>query len=86
MSYCRWSEGDLYAYCATDCYIVHVGARCVSDDVRDLYEEPTASALLARILWLGSKGCTYPTDAVKYLTEDIVAEVEAREMANGTQA
>jgi len=86
MSYCRWSEGDLYAYRASDSYIVHVAARCVEDDVRNLYEEPTAASLLARMLWLGSKGCTYPLDAVKYLTEDIVAEVEAREMADGVEA
>lgn len=83
MSYCRWLEGDLYAYASSDRYIVHVAAPFVRDGVRDQYEEATACALLGRILWLGSKGCTYPLDAIKYLSDDIVEEIEAREIHGG---
>jgi hypothetical protein len=32
------------------------------------------------MLWLGSKGCDYPWDALRYLKEDIIAEVEEREL------
>jgi hypothetical protein len=79
-SYCRWGEGDLYAYrAATDDYRVHVAARRVEGGVRELYVEPTAHALLARILWLGSKGCDYPWDALRYVKEDIITEVEEPE-------
>lgn len=78
MSYCRWSEGDLYAYRGSDGYYVHV-ARDVGKDVRDTYVEPTAQALLARIVWLGSKGCDYPWDALRYLKEDVIAEIEEQE-------
>ena len=81
MSYCRWLEGDLYAYKARDNYVVHVAARCVNGPVKELYEEPTAHALLARMLWLGSKGCDYPWDALRYLKEDIIAEIEELEAA-----
>ncbi len=79
MSYCRWLEGDLYAYKTRDDYVVMVAARCVSDEVKAMYNEPTAHALLARMLWLRSKGCDYPWDAYRYLAEDIVAEVEEAE-------
>ena len=82
MSYCRWSDGDLYAYCATDEYCIHVAARCVTDEVKDYYTEATAATLLGRILWLGSKGCDYPWDALRYLKEDIIEEIEASEMAH----
>lgn len=77
MSYCRWSDGDLYAYRGANGYVVHVAARCVHNGVR----ESTAHALLARMLWLGSKGCDYPWDALRFLKEDIVAEVEEAESA-----
>lgn len=80
MSYCRWSEGDLYAYRSPEGYVVHVAARCLGD-VRELYTEKTAHALLARILWLGSKGCDYPWDALRHLKEDIIAEVEEQTAA-----
>ena len=79
MSYCRWLEGDLYAYPATNDYVVMVAARCVNEQLKAIYNEPTAHALLARILWLRSKGCDYPWDAYRYLMEDIVAEVEELE-------
>ena len=79
MSYCRWLEGDLYAYKARDDYVVMVAKRCVSDEVKSIYNEPTAHALLARMLWLKSKGCDYPWDAYRYLMEDIVTEVEEAE-------
>lgn len=79
MSYCRWSEGDLYAYRAPDDYVVMVAARCVNEDVKAIYNEPTAHALLARMLWLRSKGCDYPWDAYRHLMEDIVAEVNEAE-------
>ena len=81
MSYCRWGEGDLYAYRSAEGYIVHVAARCVAGNVREQYVEPTAHALLARMLWLGSKGCDYPWDALRFLKEDVVAEVEEAESA-----
>jgi hypothetical protein len=81
MSYCRWSDGDLYAYEGNDGYHIHVAARCVGGPVRKHYLEPTAHALLARILWLGSKGCDYPWDALRYLKEDIIEEIEKREQA-----
>ena len=76
VSYCRWLEGDLYAYQAANDYVVMVAARCVNEQVKAIYNEPTAHALLARMLWLRSKGCDYPWDAYRYLMEDIVAEVE----------
>lgn len=79
MSYCRWLEGDLYAYKAPTDYVVMVAARCVNEQVKTIYNEPTAHALLARMLWLRSKGCDYPWDAYRYLMEDIVAEVEELE-------
>lgn len=79
MSYCRWSDGDLYAYSGAKAFIVHVAARRVEGQVKEIYEEPTAAALLARILWLGSKGCDYPWDTYRWLMEDIIAEVEASE-------
>lgn len=79
MSYCRWLEGDLYAYEGAKAFYVHVAARALTEGVKDLYVEPTAHALLARILWLGSKGCDYPWDALRYLKEDVIAEVEANE-------
>lgn len=80
MSYCRWSEGDLYAYAGKNGYHVHVtGPAVVSDTVKDQYTEVSAQALLARILWLGSKGCDYPWDTYRHLREDIIAEVEAKE-------
>lgn len=81
MSYCRWLEGDLYAYQASDDYVVHVAAHYVNEEVKAQYNEPTAHALLARILWLGSKGCDYPWDTLRYLKEDVIAEVEANEKA-----
>ncbi len=56
-----------------------VAVRCVNDEVKMIYNEPTAHALLARMLWLRSKGCDYPWDAYRYLAEDIVAEVEEAE-------
>lgn len=86
MSYCRWSEGDLYAYRGSDEYVVLVAAQCVGTGLREMYVEPTAHALLARILWLGSKGCDYPWDALRYLKEDIISEVEARELAESEPA
>lgn len=77
MSYCRWSEGDLYAYEGADGYHVHVaGSKVDVGRVEDHYLEPSAHALLARMLWLGSKGCDYPWDVYRYLKEDIVAAVE----------
>ena len=79
VSYCRWLEGDLYAYQAPNDYVVMVAARCVNEQVKAIYNEPTAHALLARMLWLRSKGCDYPWDAYRYLIEDIVAEVEELE-------
>jgi hypothetical protein len=86
MSYCRWGDGDLYAYQGSEGYVVHVAARMVHDGVRALYVEPTAHALLARILWLGSKGCDYPWDALRYLKDDIIAEIEEQEIATSTES
>jgi hypothetical protein len=48
--------------------------------VREQYVESTAQALLARVLWLGNKGCNYPWDALRYLKEDIIAEIEGQEI------
>jgi hypothetical protein len=79
MSYCRWGEGDLYAYRGAEGYIVHFAARCVGSEVREHYVEPTAQALLAGMLWLGSKGCDYPWDALRSVREDMIAEVEEAE-------
>jgi hypothetical protein len=81
MSYCRWLEGDLYAYRGRDGYHVHVAARCVDETIKPEYVEASAHALMARILWLGSKGCDYPWDALRYLKEDIIAEMEEGERA-----
>ena len=80
MSYCRWGEGDLYAYNGADGFYVHVtGPAVVEDRVKQLYVEPSAQALLARVLWLGEQGCHYPWDALRWLKEDVVAEVQASE-------
>lgn len=80
MSYCRWHDGDLYAYKGAQGYHVHVtGPAVVSDTVKDHYLEQSAQALLARILWLGSKGCEHPWDTYRYLMEDVVAEMDERE-------
>ena len=81
MSYCRWMEGDLYAYRGSEHFIVRVAGHRLNDEVKAEYREPTAHALLARILWLESKGCDYPWDALRYLKEDIIEEVEQREKA-----
>jgi len=56
-----------------------VAAQRVEAPIKQMYEEPSAAALLARILWLGSKGCDYPWDTYRWLMEDIIAEVEASE-------
>jgi hypothetical protein len=80
-SYCRWGEGDLYGYNGADGYYVHVtGPAVVEDRAKQLYVEPSAQALLARVLWLGEQGCDYPWDALRWLKEDVVAEVQAREL------
>lgn len=80
MSYCRWSDGHLYAYRSTDGYYVHVtGPAVVEDRVAQLYVEPSAQALLTRVLWLGEKGGHYPWDALRWLKEDVVAELDAKE-------
>lgn len=80
MSYCRWSDGHLYAYRGADGYHVHVtGPALVEGRVRERYLEPSAQALLARVLWLGEKGCDYPWDARRWLKEDVVAELDDRE-------
>lgn len=80
MSYWRWHDGHLYVYRGADGYHVHVTSPAVvSNTTKDHYVETSAQALLARILWLGSKGCDYPWDTYRYLMEDIVAEVEEME-------
>ena len=81
MSSCRWSDGDLYAYPGSEGYVVHVAARRVGNGVRELCVEPSAHELLARIPWLGSKGCDYPWDALRYLKDDIITEMEEQEKA-----
>jgi hypothetical protein len=82
VSYCRWLEGDLYAYQGADGYHIHVtGPAVVSGTVKEHYIEPSAQALLARVLWLGSKGCDYSWDVYRYVKEDIVAEMEEQERA-----
>lgn len=80
MSYCRWSDGHLYAYRGADGYPVHVtGPALTQGLVQERYVEPSAQALLARVLWLGEKGCDYPWDALRWLKEDVVAELDERE-------
>ena len=82
MSCCRWGEDDLYAYNGADGFYVHVtGSAVVKDRVKQLYVEPSAQALLARVLWLGEQGCHYPWDALRLLKEDVVAEVQFNETA-----
>jgi hypothetical protein len=83
MSYCRWSDGHLYAYRGAQGYYCHVtGPAVVDDSVKELYVEHSAQALLARVLWLGEKGCHYPWDALRWLKEDVVAELDERELMN----
>lgn len=80
MSYCRWSDGHLYAYKGADGYYVHVtGPVVLEERAAPLYVESSAQALLARVLWLGEKGCDYPWDALRWLKEDVVAELEEKE-------
>lgn len=76
MSYCRWLEGDLYAYRGSSGYHVLVAASKVGDGIKAEYVEASAQALLARVLWLGEKGCHYPWDALRWLKEDVVAELD----------
>lgn len=59
MSYCRWSDGHLYAYRGANGFYVHVtGPAVVEDRVNVHYVEQSAQALLARVLWLGEKDAT----------------------------
>lgn len=82
MSYCRWSDGDLYAYRGADGFHVLVtGPALVEGRVKNHYIESSAQALLARVLWLGDQGCDYPWDALRWLREDVVAEVAEKELA-----
>lgn len=82
MSYCRWLECDLYAYHAlrsdgSPLYIVHVAADAAQQGgLETLYEEETASALLDRLLWLESRGCSLACRAKEELRQEI-AEAEA---------
>ena len=52
----------------------------IEDGVIQLYVESTAQALLVRVLWLGEKGCHYAWDALRWLKEDVVAELDEREV------
>ena len=62
---------------------MHVtGPAVVEDRVKQLYVEPSAQALLVCVLWLGEKGCHYPWDALRWLKEDVVAELEKQETLN----
>lgn len=81
VSYCRWLEGDLYAYRASHNYRVHVAARCVNDEVDAHYVEASAAALLGRMLWLWAKGCDYPWYALRHLRDDIIEGIEKGEVA-----
>ena len=72
-------DGDFHAYRGGDGYHVLVDARKVEQGIQSSYVETSAQALLARVLWLGSKGCDYPWDALRYLKEDVIAEVEEQE-------
>jgi len=80
MSYCRWSECDLYAYGAgtsdgTPLYIVHVAASAAERAGLDLqYEETSATAFLDRLLWLESMGCSLACRAKEELREEIAEE------------
>ena len=80
MSYCRWSDGNLKGYRGADGFHVHVtGPALVNDRVKGHYIEPSAQALLARVLWLGDQGCDYPWDALRWLKEDVIAELDEQE-------
>ncbi|WP_033921239.1 hypothetical protein [Sphingomonas sp. 37zxx] len=85
MSYCRWLEGDLHAYSAQDSFHVHVSCWAATrHGLKEVYDEPSAQALMARMLWLGAKGCAYPWDALRHIKEDVIAEVEQSErLADG---
>jgi hypothetical protein len=80
MSYCRWSECDLYAYEAgssdgSPLYIVHVAAGAAERaGLERQYEETSASALLDRLLWLESMGCTLACRAKEELREEIAEQ------------
>lgn len=82
MSYCRWLECDLYAYQAlkfdgSPLYVVHVAADAAKrGGLEAQYEDDTAAALLDRLLWLESKGCSLACRAKEQLRQDI-AEMEA---------
>ena len=52
----------------------------IEDGDSQLYVEPTAQALLVRVLWLGEKGCHCAWDALRWLKEDVVAELDEREV------
>lgn len=77
MSYCRWSECDLYAYQAekpdgTPLYIVHVAAEAARRGALEAqYEEVSAIAFLDRLLWLENMGCLLACRAKEELREEI---------------
>lgn len=80
MSYCRWSECDLYAYQAenpdsTPLYIVHVAAEAARrGGLETLYEEASAIAFLDRLLWLERMGCSLACRAKEELREEIAEQ------------
>lgn len=80
MSYCRWSECDLYAYQSelsdgSPLYIVHVAAVAAErGGLERQYEDKTAVAFLERLLWLESMGCSLACRAKEELREEILEQ------------
>jgi tRNA (guanine37-N1)-methyltransferase len=83
MSYCRWLEGDIYAYRGSQAYVIHVTASAVERfGVESLYEEASAAALYERMLQLRQRGCELPNDALL----DVAAEATAEGLKSRTEA
>jgi hypothetical protein len=76
VSYCRWLEGDVYAYrnMDGDGWTIHVHARW--DGVRreadgKTFHEATLESFKARLLGLRKAGYQFPDDALERVEEEL---------------
>ncbi len=79
MSYCRWLEGEVYAYAASGAdgeitsYVAWVAASaCDRCGVDGHYEEQSVAAFAEQVHWLRARGCEFPANAIQQV------EMEAR--------
>ena len=89
MSYCRWLEGELYAYPATGedgapRYIAHVAASAVDRcGLRSSYAETTAAEFYHRLRGLRERGCEFPEEALALVLADACEESQADRLRRG---